>query len=904
MPCYTPLPCCTRLTLHLGTRIAQCKQDYNYPCSWANAEGLVGHVQSMLFMEATYTLDEAFDLATTSPEYGGDAQGTYKGMTALSTNDWLYPFIYDFESATAVAHGARPDFVGRTLHEIIGSSPTLSAVLDGRELHEQFKDAANNGGGWVAYSWKNLPTEPVVRAAATSATPATCACDSPPSHHAMPLFQHACLGARRSQYLKVAFIVKVRRGGRDFYLGVGLGDNDWKVHGERVDSASDTANDGDLGVGGGLSRWLFACSPDYQHPCAEDWAVQIVGHAMAGILTATSHTAMKEALESTPPPSSTMGFALHVHNSEYVLYDRQHTLRADAKPALGVSTAEWTASVGLSGDWRCPDPKGSWVGPLELSRTMGSVRSKHYIYCTIVTLNDKLADGFEDGAFDAYTLLVMVGADKPLPTLSLEQRDSRALSEVPEDAPGGIARSSGALSEVPELLTMPPGKMACVERTSSSSQQDVHCEEDWSRISEMQVSSNGVIADETFERSRAGSNCVREEPVLNGVDPLGDVSAAKHTRFCMCQSGWDLRYAQPLVLGAAGAGRDDAELQADAICSVNFENDTTCGVGTACGELQMTYAQICVLADQPIDHGWIAAAIAVPICVVLLLAAFCVWRQRRKIAKVRKELDEFKGKMFNVCAATADYDPREHPNYWTCRSAIHAGCGATSAPASAPSSASASLYPAANAPQSTVQQMEVSRWYWQEDAQLITKHNSRDVKQPGNWVSYASSVCRELDKKYHAWKNDGGKQVVTIDLCDRISSTGTEQKVHKNDTGVVFTIDLLSLKQRNTTSGFERKVLREFQPVTGVREACEASEWECPACTYVHEGAEACYLACSLCGSERPEARSARPAQGSTPKSTVTPRAEPRLVSGVASGCARYPYPYPLPPYPYPYPYC
>ena len=128
--------------------------------------------------------------------------------------------------------------------------------------------------------------------------------------------------------------------------------------------------------------------------------------------------------------------------------------------------------------------------------------------------------------------------------------------------------------------------------------------------------------------------------------------------------------------------------------------------------------------------------------------------------------------------------------------------------------------------------------------------------------------------------------------------------MHKNDTGMVFTIDLLSLKQRNTTSGFERKVHREFQPVTGVREACEASEWECPACTYVHEGAEACYLACSLCGSERPEARSARPAQGSTPKSTVTPRAEPRLVSGVASGCARYPYPYPLPPYPYPYPYC
>ena len=101
--------------------------------------------------------------------------------------------------------------------------------------------------------------------------------------------------SRHSQYLKVAFIVKVRRGGRDFYLGVGLGDNDWKVHGERVDSANDmandgdldmgvdsanpTANDGDLGVGGGLSRWLFACSPDYQHPCVRGLRLQIVGHA-------------------------------------------------------------------------------------------------------------------------------------------------------------------------------------------------------------------------------------------------------------------------------------------------------------------------------------------------------------------------------------------------------------------------------------------------------------------------------------------------------------------------------------------------------------------------------------------------------------------------------------------------
>ena len=48
--------------------------------------------------------------------------------------------------------------------------------------------------------------------------------------------------------------------------------------------------------------------------------------------------------------------------------------------------------------------------------------------------------------------------------------------------------------------------------------------------------------------------------------------------------------------------------------------------------------------------------------------------------------------------------------------------------------------------------------------------------------------------------------------------------------------------------------------VAGVR-LREASGWECTACTYLHEGAEAGYLACSLCGAERPKGRGARPAK-------------------------------------------
>ena len=38
-----------------------------------------------------------------------------------------------------------------------------------------------------------------------------------------------------------------------------------------------------------------------------------------------------------------------------------------------------------------------------------------------------------------------------------------------------------------------------------------------------------------------------------------------------------------------------------------------------------------------------------------------------------------------------------------------------------------------------------ARWFWQEDEGNISRHNPADVKQPGHFVSYAGSVCAELD---------------------------------------------------------------------------------------------------------------------------------------------------------------
>jgi hypothetical protein len=44
-------------------------------------------------------------------------------------------------------------------------------------------------------------------------------------------------------------VVRVTREGRMYYLGVGLADYDWHVHGQELS-----------GEGGGTSRWLWGCS--------------------------------------------------------------------------------------------------------------------------------------------------------------------------------------------------------------------------------------------------------------------------------------------------------------------------------------------------------------------------------------------------------------------------------------------------------------------------------------------------------------------------------------------------------------------------------------------------------------------------------------------------------------------
>ena len=85
-----------------------------------------------------------------------------------------------------MAHGANAGLVGRRLEDIIGGIPRFDGVLNGTQLHLNFVAAAEKGGAWRAYSWINEGDTEL--------------------------------------YLKLAYLTKVQREGREYYIGVGLSD--------------------------------------------------------------------------------------------------------------------------------------------------------------------------------------------------------------------------------------------------------------------------------------------------------------------------------------------------------------------------------------------------------------------------------------------------------------------------------------------------------------------------------------------------------------------------------------------------------------------------------------------------------------------------------------------------------
>lgn len=331
-----------------GPHCTPCNQNFNYPCSWANVLALLGHCQSLLAMVNRYTDAQAFDYLTGGGKDGG---GEYK------TDFGFYSFTYDY-NGTAVAHGWVPSLVGRNLTDIVAGfsggallrTPFGLAGWTGWTLHTDFVREAKAGGGWVRYPWYS---------------------------------------EARGVFDKLAYVVQITRGGRDYYVGVGMADLDW---GEEFD-------------GGQCAR----CGSTWNAGCPEHCGTSVAGRLLADLFTATTHETLfqkrsilhvRPGAFTLPTPTAGGGYSAHLHSRTTVLVDSDPSL-------IGTAPAEWFANVGLPSNFLDgKDFTGTWLGPAMMRRN-GTMNENLLFYCA-VEISDTLADSKLDGQYDTYYLLVEV----------------------------------------------------------------------------------------------------------------------------------------------------------------------------------------------------------------------------------------------------------------------------------------------------------------------------------------------------------------------------------------------------------------------------------------------------------------------------------------------------------------
>ena len=229
---------------------------------------------------------------------------------AFGASDRNYAFIYDYNQ-TCVAHGASPGLIGRRLEDIISGIERFDGILNGTQLHLGFVAAAEKGGAWVDYNWINA-------------------------------------GDTKS-YLKLAYVVKVQREGREYYLGVGLSD-------------VPLMHDKDI-----------PCTPFYNNMCTRDWALSVAGSRMSTIVKAKSHSELQAALESTHETSNGLSAGGSPYGFASIVFNEMNVLASTHWK--GNSTSTWLLDAGLtSREFAREDPEGLWLGPLDFFNSPSDAR--------------------------------------------------------------------------------------------------------------------------------------------------------------------------------------------------------------------------------------------------------------------------------------------------------------------------------------------------------------------------------------------------------------------------------------------------------------------------------------------------------------------------------------------------
>jgi signal transduction histidine kinase len=205
-----------------------CTAASNLPCAFSTAFQLSSH--ALVFaISSTKPVSEMFNDMTFSPEF-------------KTENVDFYTFAYSYNEVCQ-SHGSNPSFVGKTLSEVFDS---VGIDLDGRILHEQFRSAAEQGGGFINYDW---------------------------------------LDAQGNPFEKISYIFSMNLDGNDYYGGIGLNHLRAPIQ-ENTESGAKKNGE------------PIPCSSEFGWECSEVNARAILGQALAD-LTLYSSNIQQESLQRT-----------------------------------------------------------------------------------------------------------------------------------------------------------------------------------------------------------------------------------------------------------------------------------------------------------------------------------------------------------------------------------------------------------------------------------------------------------------------------------------------------------------------------------------------------------------------------------------------------------------------------
>ena len=134
----------TRCDANYTTMMARCDANYNLPCSFKLTLELSSHVYSHII--SSNPVESAAGIFR---DFTNDPHDTFRRNN-------FYFFAYDLLNRTCVAHGGNFSYVGMTLDEVYAS---LDLDYNATQVHNDFRDSAKSGGGFVRYKWKDINIE-------------------------------------------------------------------------------------------------------------------------------------------------------------------------------------------------------------------------------------------------------------------------------------------------------------------------------------------------------------------------------------------------------------------------------------------------------------------------------------------------------------------------------------------------------------------------------------------------------------------------------------------------------------------------------------------------------------------------------------------------------------------------